>query len=430
MHRVFNPSDVSSEGLVEFAQDATAPKGLLFYHAKEGRPLATPWQVAALRAQAVAKHTLPDGVVLDCACGSGIQLAAYASTLQRPVLGVELDEERARASAVNLQTVATHAQAEQADWFCESAVLAGDGTAAEGVLAALEAKEATVAFLHLDPARPRNSRTHALEEMQPPLHTVLASWAPYFSPTAEGAAALLDLSPRLTAAQRVEVEEIVDHVWPGIDKLWEWTSRGRGRVDRLALWLGGIASEEVSRRFVRVPPSLAQMPLVLSTKEEEEPLVCRHHPPKRGEHVSILDAALIESGLVSTWLARTAPEDQLRWASTEGRRPQVHHDRPLQMNDDDSWLVQATGKVVELLTFALDETTVDRLVEMALEHRMASVKLRFDLDPALQPVLQGSLDRQLRRRHGVREGFVARHPVADVLLLCVSPAKDEDTPSI
>ena len=100
------------------------------------------------------------------------------------------------------------------------------------------------------------------------------------------------------------------------------------------------------------------------------------------------------------------------------------------MNDDDSWLVQATGKVVELLTFALDETTVDRLVEMALEHRMASVKLRFDLDPALQPVLQGSLDRQLRRRHGVREGFVARNPVADVLLLCVSPVKDEDTPSI
>jgi hypothetical protein len=429
MHRVFKPSAVSSEGLAEFAQDATAPKGLVFYHANEGRPLATPWQVAALRAQAVAKHTLPDGMVLDCACGSGIQLAAYASTLQRPVLGVELDEERARASAVNLQTVAVHTQAEQADWFCESAVLAGDGTAAGDVLAALEANETRVAFLHLDPARPRNSRTHALEEMQPPLHTVLTSWAPYFSPSSQGAAALLDLSPRLTAAQRKEVEQIVDGVWPEIDKLWEWTSRGRGRVDRLALWLGGIAAEDTSRRFVRVPSSLAQRPLVLSTKEEDDALVCRHHPPKRGEHVSILDAALIESGLATTWLNRVAAEDLLRWAFTEGRRPQVHHDQPLQLNGDDAWLVQATGRVVELLNFDLDETTVDRLVEVALEHRMASVKLRFDLDPSLQPILQGSLDRQLRRRHGVREGFVARHPVANVLLLCVSPAKDEDGPS-
>jgi hypothetical protein len=128
-------------------------------------------------------------------------------------------------------------------------------------------------------------------------------------------------------------------------------------------------------------------------------------------------------------LNRVAAEDLLRWAFTEGRRPQVHHDQPLQLNGDDAWLVQATGKVVELLNFDLDETTVDRLVEVALEHRMASVKLRFDLDPSLQPILQGSLDRQLRRRHGVREGFVARHPVANVLLLCVSPAKDEDGPS-
>ena len=430
MHRLFNPSDVSPDGLVEHAQDTTAPQGLGFFHAKEGRPLATPWQVAALRAQAVAKHRLPEGVVLDCACGSGIQLAAYASTLQRPVLGVELDEERARASAVNLQTVAGHAQASQAAWFLESSVVAGDGCDPQGVLSATEVKAQTVAFLHLDPARPRNSRTHALEEMQPPLHKVLESWAPHFAPSSEGPAVLLDLSPRLTSSQRAEVEAIVERVWPGIAKSWEWTSRGRGRVDRLALWLGGIASEGVARRFVRVPASLADLPLMLSTSEDETSLTLRHHPPKRGEYVSILDAALIESGLATAWLKRIGSDDHHRWAFTEGRRPQVHHDKSLEFEGRDEWLVQATGKVVELLTFALDESTVDRLVEVALEHRMASVKLRFDLDPSLQPILQGSLDRQLRRRHGVREGFVARHPVGDVLLLCVSPTKDEDSPPI
>ena len=99
----------------------------------------------------------------------------------------------------------------------------------------------------------------------------------------------------------------------------------------------------------------------------------------------------------------------MRWASVEGRRPQVHHDHPLKLEANDRWLVQASGRVVEVLNFQVDETTVDRLVEVALEHRMASVKLRYDLDPALQPILQGSLDRQLSRRHGNRDGFVARH---------------------
>lgn len=425
MYRVFKPATVSSEGLVEHAQDATAPEGLMFFHAKEGRPLATPWQVAALRAQTVNKHPLPAGVVVDCACGSGIQLAAYATVLQRPVLGVELVEDRARASAVNLQTVADHTQANERDWFVQSSVLAGDGTAAEDVLAEIEGIDAGVAFLHLDPARPRNSRTHALEEMQPPLHTVLEAWVPQFIASPEGPALLLDLSPRLTASQRDEVEAIVDRIRPGLARTWEWTSRGRGRVDRLALWLGGVAQPGVARRFVRVPTSLASAPLVLETSDTQTSLTCRHHPPKRGEQVSILDAALVESGLVETWLDRVAAGDQVRWGLTEGRRPQLHHDRPLALHGDDSWLVQATGKVVELLKFNLDETTVDRLVEIALEHRLASVKLRFELDPSQQPILQGSLDRQLRRRHGVREGFVARHPGANVLLLCVSPEKDD-----
>ena len=74
MHRSLTPSETTTEGLVERAQDTTAPEGLVFYHADEGRPLATPWQVAALRAGMVGRHRLPEGWVLDCACGSGIQL--------------------------------------------------------------------------------------------------------------------------------------------------------------------------------------------------------------------------------------------------------------------------------------------------------------------------------------------------------------------
>ena len=269
------------------------------------------------------------------------------------------------------------------------------------MLKALTGSQQGVAFLHLDPARPRNSRTHALEEMQPALHRVLKAWAPHFTGSATGPAVLLDLSPRLTLEQRKEVESIVDQTWPGIARTWEWTSRGRGRVDRLALWLGGVADDNAGRRFVRTAlhgGSPGRSPL----KSTARRFGGASSPPKRNEHVSILDAALLESGLMADWLARVAPGDSGRWATLEGRRPRLHHDRPMQLDVGDDLLVQATGRVVELLAFPLDETSVDRLVEVALQHRLSSVKLRFDLDPALQPKLQGSLDRQLKRRHGDR----------------------------
>ena len=110
MTEVLIPATTSSEGLNESAPDSTAPAGLVFFHASEGKPLATPWQVALIRSQLLARAALPEGIVLDCACGSGIQLAAHASVLQRPALGVELNPNRAKASAVNLNTIALQRQ--------------------------------------------------------------------------------------------------------------------------------------------------------------------------------------------------------------------------------------------------------------------------------------------------------------------------------
>ena len=420
MHLVLVPAAVDSEGLIEHAHDSTAPEGWVFFHAMEGKPLATPWQVASLRASMLAEHALPEGWLVDCACGSGIQLAAYGCTLQRPVLGIELDGSRAQASAVNLNTIARHQGSTEQPWFTDSRILSGDGTDAMGALSAASRKD-SIAFLHLDPARPRNSRTHDIEEMQPPLHEVLTAWKPHFT---DKPSFLLDLSPRLTQDQRGEVERLVQTLWPGLEHTWEWTSRGRGRVDRLAMWAGAIASTGVARRFVRVPPSLSEQALVLSEPSEFGELAQLLHPPKRGEYVSIIDAALVESGLAPTWLAGVSKEKAFRWAVITGRRPQVHHDHPLRLNSQQRMLVQATGRVVELLPMNLDETTIDRVVEQAIEHNFRSVKLRLDLEPSQQPVLQGSLDRQLHRRSGVRDGFLTKHPTNNVLLLCVSHAED------
>jgi len=425
MHTVLDPSHVDDEGLTEQAQDKTAPHGMLFFHAKEGQPLSTPWQVATARSMMLKACDLPKGFIVDCACGSGLQLAAHASVLQRAAIGIELSPQRAQASAKNMQIVAVQLKAESKHWFNESRILAGDGTKASAALKAIGVQSAdAVALLHLDPARPRNSRTHGLDEMQPNLDAVFSAWAPHFAKHPRGPALLLDLSPRLTALQRGEVEALVDNVWPNLERTWVWTSRGRGRVDRLALWLGAASSQGIARRFVRIPPRLGDEPLILSTasKLEDEGAVPQLliHPPKRGEYISILDAALLESGLVEAWLEGVSKESMSRWASVEGRRPQLHHDHPLRLGEGhNALLVQATGKVVALIREPLSDESIDGLVEIALENNMKSLTLRLNMDPADQPKWQGSLDRQLSRRHGERDGFVAQHPSGDVLLLCV-----------
>ena len=128
---------------------------------------------------------------------------------------------------------------EDESWLARSRILIGDGRAADEVMARMEGD---VASLILDPARPRDSRQHALEEMEPGLESILSAWIPWFGqvPTA-----MIDLSPRLGSAQRAEAEEIVDRLLPKVARTWLWTSRGGGRVDRLMLLLG---STSVPRR--------------------------------------------------------------------------------------------------------------------------------------------------------------------------------------
>ena len=73
MVEIFNPSTADSVGLTECAPDPTAAGELILLHASDGKPLATPWQVALARSKLLTQLELPDGYILDCACGSGIQ---------------------------------------------------------------------------------------------------------------------------------------------------------------------------------------------------------------------------------------------------------------------------------------------------------------------------------------------------------------------
>ena len=162
MPRIIHPLSEPSDGLFENNPDKTSIEQFRFFHADEGKPLATPWQIALSRAIMLRNYQLPEGIILDCACGSGIQIAAYSEILNRPIVGVELNENRARASAVNFRTVFTARGSGALDRLKDSVLIVGDGRNGSEVLSLLSVENQSVAFLHLDPARPRNSRAHAL----------------------------------------------------------------------------------------------------------------------------------------------------------------------------------------------------------------------------------------------------------------------------
>ena len=398
---------------------------LSFFHASEGKPLATPWQVAMTRADYLAQFDLPKGMLLDCACGSGIQLAAYASRLKRAALGVELDQNRAIASCLNLNTIARHYASFDQGWHRRSLVVSGDGTASEDIASNIGLDANSIAVLMLDPARPRNSRTHSLDEMQPNLPNVFEAWKPYLASTSRGPCIVLDLSPRLTQELRDGVESIVDSFWPGIERTWTWMSRGGGRVDRLELWLGGVATPNISKRFVRLSRTFGGEDTII---EQHESIPSHRHglnTPRRNEWVTILDAALVESGLVDAWLGeQLSTAEDVRWAESSPRRPRIHHNGPLK--DDAHPFVVASGRVVELLDMALDEANIDSIVETALENDISAMTIRCGVDAELQPRLQGSIDRQLRNRQGRRKAFLTRHTSSNHLLLCVQYPQKSD----
>jgi hypothetical protein len=389
-------------------KDSTAPEGLEFHFAPDAKPLATPWQVAVERAKLVRKCSLPKGLILDPACGSGIQLAAYCAMMGREGLGIELDEPTARAAQANFLRVSKHGFDSS---LLSSIIRVGDGRIGDG--------SKPIAMLHLDPARPRNSRLHGLDEMTPKLPEIFEAWAPHLSEGEHGPAILLDLSPRLNQEQRDRVEAMVEDVWPEIGKTWVWMSRGRGRIDRLSLWLGQLSNPAVSRRFIRIPPDIKAKPIIVEGQGTPLPMTKRR-PPRKGDQISLLDAALVESGLADEWLEQVLPGQEVVWSVAEGRRPQIHHPEEFEFaSKAQNLLVQATGKIVKLAHTDLSEDKISLLVEAAREYGFGKLTLRVSLNPSLQPRLQGTLDRMLSARGGPRSGFVAKTPGDSMLLLCL-----------
>ena len=186
----------------------------------------------------------------------------------------------------------------------------------------------------------------------------------------------------------------------------------------MSLWIGQLSSPNNERRFIRIPPTLKNKPTIV--EGGISPFPSHRRPPRKGEHVSILDAALVESGLATEFLNDVLPGQEVTWSISEGRRPQIHHLDIFTFKDPNQpLLIQATGRIVKLVHCDLSEDTISHLVDAAREYGFGKLTLRVPLDPELQPRLQGSIDRQLAVRGGGHTGFVAKQPGDSMLLLCL-----------
>tara|TARA_B100001142_G_scaffold326616_1_gene382461 strand:- start:109 stop:1314 length:1206 start_codon:yes stop_codon:yes gene_type:complete len=384
-----------------------------FHYAKGADRLATPWQVAMSRAEFLATLSIPEGQIVDPACGSGIQMAAFSKALSRPALGIELDEDTGEFAAQNIGSVLV----KSSEVIGNSGIIIGDGREAKIALESARISK-KIGFLHLDPARPKNSRTHGLDEMAPQIGEILSAWKPHMSTGESGPAIMLDLSPRLTDSLRAEVEEIVDSIWPNIGRTWEWTSRGRGRIDRLSLWLGAASSRGIERRFVRIPPG-SEPTLTIEGDGRMEDIELSKKTSKPGDMIAIIDSALVESGLTYSWFEQVLSGQSVEWLDVKGRRPMIRHSGLFKLPaPEHNLLIQAKGRVMAIFQTPLDEEKLELIIDKAQAKSIGDIRIRARVDPRDQPIFQSMLDRCLDERAKAR-GFVCNDLVDGALLLCL-----------
>ena len=387
----------------------------------EMRRLATPWIVAMARASLLESSKLQPGFILDPACGSATQLAALCAALNRPGLGVELSGAAAPLAAINLEQCAIWSEA---NWGSSSRILWGDGTDAKSILETYHQDIGVsdpVALLHIDPARPQDAQKHTLDEMQPRLDELLSEWAPYLG---NNPALILDLSPRLSDAQRLEVDQIVSSIWQGVNRTWQWMTQGRGRIDRLSLWIGAIADSQPNR-LIRLGKDGGFSGIITG---EFESAISDSTQVQIGEYLTIVDPCLIASGLAESW-KNTASMSEPRWNTVNGRRPTLISSEPILSTSQEHHLgeethetifsfVQITGKVVARIS-ALDYESASQTAQIASELGISSLKIRCTINPEVQPKLQSLIDREMRNlstSSSSISGFIAE--VGDDLVIC------------
>ena len=408
-HTALIPSeDIAKEAENRVSAKAARKGEPLLHMTDDMKRLSTPWSISMIRAEQIESFDLPAGVILDAAEGSGTQLIALANELKRPALGVELDGNIAVLCAANMHSASDAEEIHRT----LNRVIIGDSSDAEGAIttywnslmkSGIRAHP-PIAMLHLDPARPRDAQNHHVDEMKPSLMSVLKSWNEYLQTGPRGPAVLLDLSPRLGEEQQGMIEAMVETVFPGIPKTWEWLSQGGGRVDRLSLWIGAISSKDEGRCIRMGTKNIIAK---IEGKKKNSKVEILSKPPPFGAYISIIDSALIQSGLQEKWLSKMVKEGTGHsWLRIDGRRPLLIHTDPLIDDDSINGFVVSTGEIVQHRLTPPELDNLEQIANAAARNTIGKITLRCSLDPEIQPTLQRRLDKELRNIDGAKSFMI------------------------
>ena len=408
-HVSVKPSESVSKEAEKRVESKSGRKGEPEFHLTEQmRRLSTPWGIALARARQIDPGSLGPGIILDAAVGSGLQLIAYSSVLKRPSLGVEIDGNVAVLCAANMFSVAGKDDIQRS----MDRVVIGDSTDSVGVMNEFWSSlresgtraHPPVAMLHLDPARPRDAQKHHIDEMEPPIESVLSSWKQYLELGPRGPCIILDLSPRLDIEQKSMIDEIVEKLFPGCGRTWEWMSRGGGRVDRLSLWIGSLSSGE-ARRCIRM--GTKKIMSQIEGDGDEVKAIRLLDPPPFESWITIVDPVVLESGLQHEWISRAIPDGSgYSWIRTDGRRPLLIHTEPINEDDDVRGFVVSTGQVVQHRLSPPEDHTISQIASSLARLEIGSLTLRCSLDPDMHPKLQRRLHKAMREIEGSRSFMV------------------------
>ena len=372
------------------------------------RRLVTPEIVCNFRAAQVPASRISEGFIVDPAAGSGGQLAAYAERLGKGCVGVELSPERALSCANSLSGLGEGSKA---------VAICGNGLDSKGVMSLVREKMGNVkiSMLHVDPARPVDAQNHSISEMEPPLRPLLEAWSDYLEDGRFGVSLLLDLSPRLAFEQRMEVEAIVRDLFPNVNVMWEWLSRGGGRVDRLTIHTGGLAQEDGEVRCIRLHRDGSFDSL--SGKIGANRVKWLDIDPVVGEILVLVDPVVIQSGLHAAYEVGAGQQGAVKWVKNSDRRPMAILREELPISCISRAFTQICGKVEERIEGSLNLIMLDSLASSAMKHGLSNVQIRCACDPQLHTKIVSRLDSILRDIEG-ESGFLVDAPGRKSLLLC------------
>ena len=190
-------------------------------------------------------------------------------------------------------------------------------------------------------------------------------------------------------------------------------TQGRGRIDRLSLWVGPAADSNphrLARLYSNGELSLLSGGPVNSVVGEPQIEV--------GNHLTIVDPSLVASGLTESWRCLAVTNGSSDWLKLTGRRPKFISSEPILNHNEVRDFIQITGEIVETAP-EISFETLSILAAIANAADLSNLKLRCRIDPDLQPKLQSALDRELKQFESTsasNQGFITE--AAEGYVIC------------